>query len=175
MDFDVLVIGAGATLRLLGPDRVPAGYAEAVRRADRPCAMISVNFASTEPLLAAPGLLGFARTRRLCYAANFTATCPEMAPDGWHLYVGTAVPRPSVGDFDEPAETELLLADLRDEIGGFDRARILSTVVTCPPPVQPPPARLAAGASTGISATSALLRSGSRAAAVRVMTTHAMM
>src|SRR5581483_8101355 len=57
--------GPAATLRLLGPDRVPAGYAEAVRRADRPCAMISVNFASTEPLLAAPGLLSFARTRRL--------------------------------------------------------------------------------------------------------------
>ena len=37
---------------------------------------------------------------------------------------------PSVGDFDEAAETELLLADLRDEIPGFDRARILSTVVT---------------------------------------------
>jgi hypothetical protein len=24
--------------------------------------------------------------------------------DGWHLYVGTAVPRPAVGDFDEAAE-----------------------------------------------------------------------
>jgi phytoene dehydrogenase-like protein len=92
--------------------------------------MISVNFASTEPLLDAPGLLSFATTRRLCYAANFTATCPEMAPDGWHLYVGTAVPRPAVGDFDEAGETELLLADLHDEIPGFDRARILSTVVT---------------------------------------------
>jgi phytoene dehydrogenase-like protein len=109
---------------------VPAGYAETVKRADRPCAMISVNFASTEPLLAAPGLLSFARTRRLCYAANFTATCPEMAPEGWHLYVGTAVPRPAIGDFDADAETGLLLADLRDEIPGFDRARILSTVVT---------------------------------------------
>jgi phytoene dehydrogenase-like protein len=80
--------------------------------------------------MAAPGLLSFASTRRLCYAANFTATCPEMAPDGWHLYVGTAVPRPAIGNFDEMAETELLLADLRAEIPGFDRARILSTVVT---------------------------------------------
>lgn len=122
--------GPAATLRLAGPDNLPAGYADAVKHANRPCAMISVNFASTEPLLAAPGLLSFARTRRLCYAANFTATCPEMAPDGWHLYVGTAVPRPSVGDFDEAAETDLLLADLRDEIPGFDRARILSMVVT---------------------------------------------
>jgi phytoene dehydrogenase-like protein len=123
-------VGPAATVRLLGPDNLPPEYTEAVKRADRPCAMISVNFASTERLLAAPGLLSFASTRRLCYAANFTATCPEMAPDGWHLYVGTAVPRPSAGDFDETAETALLLADLRDEIGGFDRAQILSTVVT---------------------------------------------
>ena len=115
-------VGPGRHVAPARPGRVPADYADAVKRADRPCAMISVNFASTEPLLAAPGLLSFARTRRLCYAANFTATCPEMAPDGWHLYVGTAVPRPSVGDFDEDAETELLLADLREEIPGFDRA-----------------------------------------------------
>jgi phytoene desaturase len=122
--------GPAATVRLLGPDVLPSDYTSAVKQADRPCAMISVNFASTEPLLTAPGLLSFASTRRLCYAANFTATCPEMAPQGWHLYVGTAVPRPAVGDFDVAAETSLLMADLHDEVPGFDRARILSTVVT---------------------------------------------
>ena len=90
------------------PGHLPPDYTDAVKRADRPCAMISVNFASREPLMTAPGLLSFARTRRLCYTANFTATCPEMAPDGWHLYVGTAVPRPAIGDFDEAAETGLL-------------------------------------------------------------------
>ena len=122
--------GPAATVRLVGDRNLPPGYTEAVKRADRPCAMISVNFASREPLMTAPGLLSFASTRRLCYAANFTATCPEMAPDRWHLYVGTAVPRPAIGNFDEVAETELLLADLRAEIPGFDRARIVSTVVT---------------------------------------------
>jgi phytoene desaturase len=122
--------GPAATVRLAGARNLPPGYTEAVRRADRPCAMISVNFASREPLIQAPGLLSFASTRRLCYAANFTATCPEMAPDGWHLYVGTAVPRPAVGNFDEAAETALLLADLRDEFPGFEQARILSTAVT---------------------------------------------
>jgi len=122
--------GPAATVRLVGDRNLPPGYTEAVKRADRPCAMISVNFASRQPLMTAPGLLSFASTRRLCYAANFTATCPEMAPDGWHLFVGTAVPRPAVGYFDEAAETGLLLADLRAEIPGFDQARILSTVVT---------------------------------------------
>jgi hypothetical protein len=44
--------------------------------------------------------------------------------------VAAAVPKPAVGDFDEAAETQLLMDDLRDQIAGFERARILSTVVT---------------------------------------------
>ena len=124
-------VGPAATVRLLGEDNVPADYRELVERNDRPTAMITVNFASQERLVEAPGMLSFAHSRRLAYIANFTDTCPEMAPPGWHLYVGTAVPKPSVGDFDVEAEYELLLADLRDTIPGFDdRARILSKVTT---------------------------------------------
>jgi phytoene desaturase len=120
-------IGPAATVALLGEENVPADYQALVKKGDRPTAMISVNFASREPLVNAPGMLSFARSRRLAYIANFTHTCPEMAPDGWHLYVGTAVPKPSIGDFDEAAETELLMRDLRDNIPRFDqRARILS-------------------------------------------------
>ncbi len=122
--------GPAATVALVGEQHLPAEYRERVRRGDRPSAMISVNFASRDRLVDAPGLLSFAATRRMCYVANFSATCPEMSPEGWNLYVGTSVPRPAVGDFDEAAETELLLADLRDEVPGFDRARVLSTVVT---------------------------------------------
>jgi phytoene dehydrogenase-like protein len=115
---------------MIGEEAFPAEYVEQVRKADRPCAMISVNFASQTPLIGAQGMLSFAKTRRLCYVANFTDLCPEMAPEGWHLYVGTSVPRPAVGDFNEQAETELLMADLHDEIPGFGDARILSTVIT---------------------------------------------
>jgi phytoene dehydrogenase-like protein len=124
-------VGPAATVRLLGEGNVPADYQELVKRNDRPTAMITINFASRERLIEAPGMLSFANSRRLAYIANFTDTCPEMAPEGWHLYVGTAVPKPSVGDFDVDAEYELLLADLRDTIPGFDeRARILSKVTT---------------------------------------------
>ncbi|KDE98275.1 amine oxidase [Mycolicibacterium aromaticivorans JS19b1 = JCM 16368] len=124
-------VGPAATLTLLGADAVPADYRELVARGDRPTSMISVNFASTEPLIAAPGMLSFAKSRRLAYIANFTDLCPEMAPPGWHLYVGTSVPAPSIGDFDEAVETDLLLDDLRDTIEGFDRrARILNVAVT---------------------------------------------
>lgn len=128
--FAVSDVGPFATLDLVGRDRLPAAYVAEVGKANRPCSMISVNFASRESLVEAPGLTSFATTRRLCYIANFTALCPEMAPEGWHLYQGTGVPKPSVGDFDEQAETELLLQDLRDEVPGFDSARILSVNVT---------------------------------------------
>jgi phytoene desaturase len=124
-------VGPAATVALLGADNVPDDYRELVRRGDRPTAMISVNFASQERLIDVPGMLSFAKSRRLAYVSNFTDVCPEMAPEGWNLYVGTAVPKPSVGDFDEDSETELLLADLRDEIDNFDqRARILNIAVT---------------------------------------------
>jgi len=124
-------VGPTATVKLLGENNVPADYQDLVKKGDRPTAMISVNFTSRDRLVDVPGMLSFATSRRLAYIANFTDTCPEMAPQGWHLYVGTSVPKPSIGDFDEAAETELLLADLRDTIDGFDeRTRILSIAVT---------------------------------------------
>lgn len=76
-------IGPAGTADLIGRDRLPAEYTATVDTT--PCSMIVLNFASRERLTDAPGLLSFAKTRRMCYVANFTATCPEMAPEGWHL------------------------------------------------------------------------------------------
>jgi phytoene desaturase len=124
-------VGPSATLKLTGDDAVGADYAAQVRAADRPCSMIAVNFASQERLVDVPGMLSFAKSRRLAYIANFTETCPEMAPDGWNLYVGGAIPEPSVGDFDSDTEVELVMEDLRDAIENFDsRARVISVNVT---------------------------------------------
>ena len=129
--FVVSDIGPAATVRLAPPGSFGDDYLTEVKRADRPCAMIAVNFASTERLIDVPGMLSFATTRRLAYMANFTDLCPEMAPPGWNLYVAAGVPSPSVGDFDAAAETDLLFADIDDIIPRFgDRARVLSTVVT---------------------------------------------
>jgi phytoene desaturase len=124
-------IGPAATVRLAEPGAFGDEYLSLVKRADRPAAMIAVNFASQERLIDVPGMLSFAVTRRLAYMANFTDLCPEMAPDGWNLYVAAGVPQPSVGDFDATAETDQLFADIDDVIPGFGaRARVLSTVVT---------------------------------------------
>jgi phytoene desaturase len=123
-------VGPAATVTLIDAGLVPDDYRDTIERGNRPTAMISVNFASQERLVEVPGMLSFAKSRRLAYLANFTDICPEMAPPGWNLYVGTAVPKPSLGDFDEKVETDLLLQDLRDEIEGFERARILNIAVT---------------------------------------------
>src|SRR6266700_4901776 len=127
--FAVSDVGSAAMVELVGPENLPSDYLGLIKRGDRPCAMISVNFASQERLVKAPGLLSFATTRRMCYIANFTDICPEMAPEGWYLYVGTPVPKPAIGDFDEAAETDLLMADLREQVPGFKRARILSFAI----------------------------------------------
>lgn len=124
-------VGPAATVRMVGAEHFPADYVELIEKRDRPCSMITVNFASQRRLVEAPGMLGLSKSRRLAYIANFTDTCPEMAPEGWNLYCGTAVPEPAIGDFDEEAETKLLMEDLREHIPGFDeQARILSVVVT---------------------------------------------
>ena len=122
-------VGPAGTVRLVGEQHLPADYRAQVAVKDRPCSMLAVNFASRERLVDVPGMLLFSASERLCYVANFTDTCPEMAPPGWNLYVGASVPKPAVGDFDTDVERELLLADLREQVPGFDDARILSVAV----------------------------------------------
>jgi phytoene dehydrogenase-like protein len=131
VEAEIVVSNAGpeATVALCGREHFDAEYLERMDRDLRSTANIVVNIASREPLLDAPGIVTFGITRRLCNMANLTATCPELAPEGWHLYVAYAVPVPAVGDFDEEAEVEATLQDLRDEFPDFDKAKILSVRV----------------------------------------------
>jgi phytoene dehydrogenase-like protein len=125
----VVVSNAGpeATVALCGREHFSREYLERMDRDLHSTANIVVNIASREPLMKPPGTITFGITRRLCNMANLTATCPELAPDGWHLYVAYGVPIPAVGSFDEQAEVDATLADLRDQIEDFDeRARIIS-------------------------------------------------
>ncbi|MCA6121418.1 NAD(P)/FAD-dependent oxidoreductase [Bradyrhizobium sp. WSM 1704] len=128
IDTDLVISNAGpkATVALGGEAAFPADYVEKVRHTLRPAANIVINIASQEPLLGHPGIVTFGKTRRLCNMANLTATCPELALPGWHLYVAYAVPVPALGDFDSDAEVALALADLREQFANFDQAKILS-------------------------------------------------
>lgn len=119
--------GPRATLELAGEENFPADYVSQVRNRLKPAANIVYNFASREPLMETPGIMTFGQTRRLCNMANLTATCPELAPEGWHQYVAYAVPVPAIGDFDSEAETEEGLKDLREQFPGFDdKVKMLS-------------------------------------------------
>jgi phytoene desaturase len=122
--------GPEATVALSGREHFDAAYLERLERDLRSTANIVVNIASDEPLFQAPGIITFGITRRLCNMANLTATCPELAPGGRHLYVAYGVPVPAVGDFNVDGEVAATLDDLRDEFDRFDeRAEVLSVEV----------------------------------------------
>lgn len=127
----VVVSNAGpvATVRMCGDANLPAGYGESVRSQSAPSTLITVNFASRQVLLDTTGVVFFGPTRRLAYAANLTATCPEVAPAGWYLYAAASTPHPATGDFDRAAEVEMLKADLAKHIPGFEDSRILSVQI----------------------------------------------
>jgi phytoene dehydrogenase-like protein len=128
---DTVISNAGParTVALAGREHFAASYLARMDRDLAATANIVVNVASRAPLLAAPGIVTFGITRRLCNMASLTATCPELAPPGWHLSVAYGVPIPAVGDFDEQAEIDATLQDLHDELPGFADARILSIAV----------------------------------------------
>lgn len=119
-------IGPAATTALAGGDAFGAEYVQTMREKQKSTANIVINFATRGPLVEAPGLVTFGKTRRLCNLGELTATCPEMAPAGWRLYVAYAVPIPAIGDFDEKTDVEAALQDLRDEFPGFADAKMLS-------------------------------------------------
>lgn len=119
-------IGPRATVALPGAEALGDDYIKSVKRDERPTANIVINFATRERLVDAPGLITFGKTRRLCNMGELTAVCPELAPEGWYLYVAYAVPIPAIGDFDETAEIEASLDDLREEFPKFPDAKILS-------------------------------------------------
>lgn len=112
--------GPRATVALAGEEAFGAEYVAQVQEVLRPATNIVYNFASQERLIDIPGLITFADTSRLCNLTELTATCPELAPDGWYLYVAYGVPRPSLTEFDETAEIEAGLEDLRSVFPGFD-------------------------------------------------------
>jgi phytoene dehydrogenase-like protein len=107
-------VGPVATIDLVGEQALGAEYVARIRERSNPSANIIIHVASREPLIDAPGLLLCSDTDRVCNLGNMTATCPELAPEGWHLTVAYAVPIPAVGDFDAEREVELSLQELRD-------------------------------------------------------------
>ena len=123
--------GPVATIGLCGEENLDPDYVSRIRGRARPTANIIIHVASREPLIYSPGLMVFSTTERVCNMGNLTATCPELAPEGWHLSVVYAVPRPAVGEFDSERELELSLEELREAIPGMSdsETRVLDATV----------------------------------------------
>jgi phytoene dehydrogenase-like protein len=122
-------IGPVATIDLVGEEALGAEYVAKIRSSSKPSANIIIHVASQQPLLDAPGLVLFSETDRVCNAGNLTATCPELAPEGWHLTVVYAVPVPAIGPFDADAELAASLEELQGLLPGMKDARVLDAVV----------------------------------------------
>ncbi|MBB4663903.1 phytoene desaturase family protein [Conexibacter arvalis] len=121
--------GPDATIALAGEEALGADYVASIRRLSKPTANFIIHVASDEPLLDTPGLIVFSNTERVCNAGNMTATCPELAPEGKHLTVVYAVPRPAVGPFDAERELQLSLDELRAELPGMAEAEVIDARV----------------------------------------------
>ncbi len=120
--------GPPSTVALCG-DAAPEEWA--IEVADRICptTIITINFATRDPLPDFRGMALFSGTRRLAYGGNMTALSPKLVPNGWHVYACSSVPQPSTGEFDHDGELAILKSDLRLMFPDFDSARILSVEV----------------------------------------------
>lgn len=113
--------GPRQTVALAGAANFERGYLAQLNATLRPAPAISLFITSDRPLLEQPGVVIATGTRRLSYLTCITLTCPEHAPPGKHLLIAYGVPGSALGPYDFPKEIELLLADLRDVVPGFDR------------------------------------------------------
>ncbi|CCW18699.1 predicted amine oxidase [Sphingobium indicum BiD32] len=117
--------GAMATIALAGEAALGADYVARAKRTIRPTTIFNYYLALPKRVVEIPGLITFANTERLCTLGELTATCPETAPEGWHLYVAYSVPLDSMGPVDKQAEIDFAMEELRAEYPAFAEARLL--------------------------------------------------
>lgn len=116
--------GVLGTTALIGETVLGRDYLDQVQRQIKPTVIYNYYLALPSSELEVAGLLTLANTDRLCTIGDLTATCPELAPPGWRLYVAYSVP-PASGELDPAAEIEAALAELRREYPAFAAARVL--------------------------------------------------
>ncbi len=122
-------VGPQGTIKLVGAEHFDVNYTAKIAGLNRPSANIIIHVATQQPLIDAPGLMVLSNTERVCNLGNMTATCPELAPEGWHLTVFYAVPVPAVGDFDSDAELQAAIDEIHREFPEARSGRIVDARV----------------------------------------------
>jgi phytoene desaturase len=118
--------GVTATIRLAGEQAMGPDYVEVAEKTIRPTTMFNFYLASQTKILETAALITLANTDSLCLVGDLTATCPELAPPGWHLYVAYSVPKHGSEALDTQAEIDHALAELRQEYPAFAGAKVLA-------------------------------------------------
>jgi hypothetical protein len=103
-----------------------ADYVALAAQTIRPTTMFNLYLASQTSILETAALITLGNTDSLCLVGDLTATCPELAPPGWHLYVAYSVPKHGAGPLDTQAEIAHALAELNREYPAFAGARLLA-------------------------------------------------
>ena len=118
-------VGVTATIGLAGEEAMGSDYVALAAQTIRPTTMFNFYLASQTAILETSALITLGNTESLCLVGDLTATCPELAPPGWRLYVAYSVPKNSSEPLDPQAEIETALAELRREYPAFADARVL--------------------------------------------------
>jgi phytoene dehydrogenase-like protein len=119
-------VGPHATVALAGRDAFELSYLTRLDRDVRPTAILWLHFASDESVLEYSAI-AVCGTRRVNMLDAPSYDSPGVAPPGKHLYTVGAAPLDALEPGDIDAEFQLVMADLRDIIPGFDeRCRVLT-------------------------------------------------
>ena len=119
-------IGPVATSRLVPAEAWPADDREKLEAESFPGTLITINFASEQPIPNLTTLVFFGYTERLAYASYMSGPSPSLAPAGWHLYCVTSTPHPANTGFDLDEELAILRREAAREFPESARAREVS-------------------------------------------------
>ncbi|MDO8635647.1 MAG: NAD(P)/FAD-dependent oxidoreductase [Dehalococcoidia bacterium] len=118
--------GPQAIVELVGQENLEKGYLGELEQKLKPSPQIIFYIASDRPLLECQGMTFLTQSRRVLFMAPLTNLCPELAPRGQHLMEAAAYLGNSAPPFDLRQEMDLALADLRENLPGFEKhSRIL--------------------------------------------------
>ena len=118
--FVVSDVGPEKTVQLAGAPNFDAEYLRSSVSSIKPSYTLLLEIISDRPLVDFPGILMTVGTRRTAFIVTQTICCPELAPEGKHLTTVLGTPEFSHPPLNLRREFDLMIADARDNIAGFD-------------------------------------------------------